>query len=45
MISKESLVLVAVLIVLVISFMYWSTTQTENIQTSVDQSINEILEV
>lgn len=45
MVSKESLVLVAVLIVLVVSFMYWSSDQSSKIQNSVEKSINEVLSI
>ncbi len=43
MISKESLILIAVLIILVIGFMYWSEAQSDNIQKSVDEKIEKVL--
>lgn len=43
MISKESLIMIAVLIILVISFMYWSDAQSTEIQNSVDAKIDEVL--
>lgn len=43
MVSKESLFLIAVLIVLVIAFMYWSNEQSSEIQATVSDQIDEIL--
>jgi hypothetical protein len=45
MISKESLVLIAVLVILVISFMTWSQSQSTGMQDSVNQSINDVLKI
>ncbi len=44
MVSKESLILIAVLVILVVGFMIWSTTQSETIQSSVDDKISEVIE-
>ncbi len=44
MVSKETLILVAVLIILVMGFMLWSTSQSDNIQSAVDDQIQEVLE-
>lgn len=43
MISKESLIMIAVLIMLVIGFMYWSEEQSLEIQNGVDEKIDEVL--
>lgn len=43
MISKESLIMIAVLIMLVIGFMYWSDAQSQEIQSGVDAKIDEVL--
>lgn len=44
MVSKESLILIAVLVILVIGFMAWSMTQSEEIQSAVDEKISEVVE-
>ncbi len=45
MISKESLILIAVLVVLVTGFMNWSEVKATEIQNSVDNQIKNVLTV
>ena len=43
MVSKESLILIAVLIILVIGFMIWSEKQSDYIQDAVEEKIQEVI--
>jgi hypothetical protein len=45
MVSKESLILIAVMIVLVVGFMYWSESKANQIQDAVDKKIEEVIEI
>ena len=44
MVSKETLILISVLIVLVVGFMAWSNDTSESIEKSVDEQIEQVLD-
>ena len=43
MVSKETLILISVLIVLVVGFMAWSNDTSKSIEKSVDDQIEQVL--
>ncbi|MFV0246790.1 MAG: hypothetical protein ACK5HS_02515 [Mycoplasmatales bacterium] len=45
MVSKESLILIAVLIMLVMSFMYWAKEQSKTIEDTIESQISETIDV
>jgi sensor domain CHASE-containing protein len=44
MVSKETLILISVLIVLVVGFMAWSNDTSKSIEQSVDEQIEQVLD-
>lgn len=45
MISKETIILIAVMIILVVSFMNWSSEKSNEIQNGVDSKIESVLTI
>ncbi len=44
MVSKEMLILIAVLLILVVAFMYWSEEQSNEMEQGVEEKIDEVLD-